>query len=166
MSRGANTVTVKTNLQEFNKLLDKFGENMSGYARPVAQAGAQVLYDRVRANVKDFVKPHWFYGENDVYGVGPNGEVAKRGPGVQKINPGNLRKAIYQSFSEDNSGKGYASYHVSYNYKKAPYAHMVEFGTSHSAPAHFVTNAINAQEQAVEAMKDKLLSQFQKAFVA
>ncbi|MBA3588300.1 MAG: HK97 gp10 family phage protein [Methylibium sp.] len=67
--------------------------------RPAAQAGAQVLYDEVRANVA---------------------KIGKK--------TGNLARSIYQAYSEDNSTKGSATYHVSYNASKAPHGNLVEYG--------------------------------------
>ena len=69
-------------------------------ARPAAQAGAQVLYDEVRRNVAG-IKRH----------------------------TGNLAASIYQAYSADNSmAGGRATYHVSWNARKAPHGHLVEFG--------------------------------------
>ena len=41
---------------------------------------------------------------------------------------GNLASSIYQAFSQDNSGPGLATYHVSWNHIKAPHAGLVEYG--------------------------------------
>ena len=79
--------------------MDKLAEGAEEAARPAAQAGAQVFYDRAKAN------------------------VAKLG----KVT-GSLDSSIYQVFSQDNSGKGRAQYHVSWNRKKAPHGHLVEYG--------------------------------------
>jgi len=68
-------------------------------ARPAAQAGAQVLYDAVRRNVNG-IKRH----------------------------TGNLSRSIYQAFSRDQSSQGKATYHISWNAKKAPHGHLVEWG--------------------------------------
>lgn len=69
-------------------------------ARPAAQAGAQVLYDEVRRNVA---------------------RIGRK--------TGNLAASIYQAYSEDNSTPGgRATYHVSWNARKAPHGHLVEFG--------------------------------------
>jgi len=69
-------------------------------ARPAAQAGAQVIYDEVRRNVARI-----------------------------KRKTGNLASSIYQAYSADNSQPGGAqTYHVSWNAKKAPHGHLVEFG--------------------------------------
>lgn len=68
-------------------------------ARPAAQAGAQVIYNAVRANVARL-----------------------------KQHSGKLAAAIYQAYSQDNSTRGRAVYHVSWNYRKAPHGHLVEYG--------------------------------------
>lgn len=69
-------------------------------ARPAAQAGAQVLYDEVKRNVAS-IRRH----------------------------TGNLAASIYQAYSTDNSTPGgRATYHVSWNAKKAPHGHLVEYG--------------------------------------
>ncbi len=68
-------------------------------ARPAAQAAAQVLYDEVKRNVAGI-----------------------------KRKTGNLASSIYQAYSRDNSAVGKATYHVSWNARKAPHGHLVEFG--------------------------------------
>lgn len=79
--------------------LDALADGAEAAVRPAAQAGAQVFYDRVKANVR---------------GLGRK--------------TGNLERSIYQVYSRDNSGKARAEYHVSWNRKKAPHGHLVEFG--------------------------------------
>lgn len=86
------------------------------HVRPAAQAGIQVLYEEVLLRVP----------------VSTKARKTKRG---RVIAPGALKASIYQAFSQDNSGKGFATYHSSWNYRKAPHGHLVEFGTSQS-PAH------------------------------
>jgi hypothetical protein len=67
--------------------------------RPAAQAGAQVLYDDVKRN-------------------------------VSRINAvsGNLSNSIYQVYSKRKSSETKAVYEVSYNPRKAPHGHLVEWG--------------------------------------
>lgn len=79
--------------------LDELVDGAEQAARPAAQAGAQVFYDRAKSN------------------------AAKLG----KVT-GNLAGSIYQVFSGDNSGRGRAQYHISWNQKKAPHGHLVEYG--------------------------------------
>ena len=91
--------------------LDKIGAEALSATRKAAQAGAQVLYDEVKLNVSRYV-----------------GKVT-----------GNLDSSIYQAFSDDrslpagfavNGQQAYrrAIYHVSWNARKAPHGHLVEYG--------------------------------------
>lgn len=73
--------------------------------RPVAYAGAKVLYDEVRMRVP-------------VY----------RGPARRGIHPGQLRDAIYHVFSESKSSDLEKVYEISWNAAKAPHGHLIENG--------------------------------------
>lgn len=79
--------------------LDALAEKVKTAVRPAAQAGAQVFYNEVKLN------------------VGKIGKVT-----------GNLDASIYQVYSEDNSTPTTATYHISWNTRKAPHGHLVEFG--------------------------------------
>jgi len=131
-------------------------------ARPAAQAGAQVFYDEVVANVAALKR--W---------------------------TGNLASSIYQAYSEDNSAQGLATYHVSWNARKAPHGHLLEWGfyqryeisfdpttkrfTTHKdrplpTPRHvpgraFVRGALARQEQAQQAMERVYLERLAQAGV-
>lgn len=74
-------------------------QKVESAVRPAAQAGTQVIYDAVKANVA---------------AIGTK--------------TGNLSRSIYQAFSPEQSGSGKATYHISWNAKKAPHGHLVEFG--------------------------------------
>lgn len=98
--------------------LDDITAECEAAARPAAQAMAQVLYDEVKANV-----------------------------GRLKRRTGNLAASIYQAYSQDNSGQGQHTYHVSWNARKAPHGHLVEFGhlqryeiTFDKASGRFITH--------------------------
>lgn len=136
MSRGANSVSLKVDTSGLKQYLDQLGKAAEEAARPAAQAMAQVYYDAARGFARGFAtvskRSHFFYGT----------QFKKTGVRYGPFSPGNLRDSIYQVFSQSNSGRGLATYHVSYNYKKAPYAAMVEFGTSHSAPHPFIRRAM------------------------
>jgi hypothetical protein len=83
-----------------NALLDELGDAVGEAVRPAAQAGAQVLYDQVKANVA----------------------------GIGKVT-GNLAASIYQVYSQANSqDQKRATYHVSWNASTAPHGHLVEYG--------------------------------------
>jgi hypothetical protein len=92
-------MTINMNEAGLNDLIDELGVAAEEAARPAAQAAAQVLYNEVKRNV-DALGKH----------------------------TGNLSGAIYQAFSRDHSGPGYATYHVSWNARKAPHGHLVEYG--------------------------------------
>lgn len=67
--------------------------------RPAAQAGAQIYYEQVKANVAAL------------------GKVT-----------GNLERSIYQVYSADNSSQTSATYQVSWNHRTAPHGWLVEYG--------------------------------------
>lgn len=84
---------------ELDDLLDELGDAAETAARPAAQAATQVLYAEVKKN------------------VGKLGKVT-----------GNLDRSIYQAYSQENSRPGVATYHISWNARKAPHGHLVEYG--------------------------------------
>ena len=103
-------LTIKFDPSLLNQQLDAIGGAALSAVRPAAQAGAQVLYDEVKLNV---------------------GRIKKK--------TGNLDASIYQAFSADNSrvsGARFgsrdayeaATYHISWNARKAPHGHLVEYG--------------------------------------
>ncbi|MBF9263933.1 HK97 gp10 family phage protein [Paracidovorax cattleyae] len=93
------TFTVSVDTAGLESYLDELGEEAEAAARPAAQAGAQVLYERVQLNVA---------------GLGRR--------------TGKLAGSIYQAYSASNSGEGRATYDVSWNARKAPHGHLVEYG--------------------------------------
>lgn len=108
-----------------NGALDDMAKGSAEQVRPAAQAGAQVLYEEVKLRAPVAKKP-----------------VVRKGKVLQ---PGALKASIYHVFSRDNSSAGKAEYHISWNAKKAPHGHLVEFGTSR-APAHpFLRPAYDAK---------------------
>ena len=139
-------------LSAFERDMEALAERAEKAARPAAQAGAQVIYERVKANVAALGRK-----------------------------TGNLDSAIYQAFSANNSGEGKATYHVSWNATKAPHGHLVEWGyikrwqsimingkwvtlknrplaTPVQVPGKaFVRRAKDAMPQAQEAMRAKFL---------
>lgn len=90
---------IRVDLDSLNMRLEQDADTMERAARPAAQAGAQVLYIEARRNA-----------------------IAIR------RKSGNLVNSIYQAYSERNSGTGRAVYHVSWNPRKAPHGHLVEWG--------------------------------------
>ena len=90
---------INVDVSAMNLMIDGISEQLADAARPAAQAGSQVLYDEVRRNVSALGRK-----------------------------TGNLDRSIYQVFSASNSGEGVATYHVSWNARKAPHGHLVERG--------------------------------------
>jgi hypothetical protein len=91
-------------------MLDELADEALDAARPAAQAGAQVLYDQVRANVQ---------------------RLPRR--------TGKLLRSIYQKYLEDEAAPGRSSYRISWRKKRdsgeslgssssAPHGWLVEFG--------------------------------------
>lgn len=91
---------VKININQLDSVLEAQHQKVQRAVRPAAQAGAQVLYDAVLANVRALGRK-----------------------------TGNLESAIYQVYSAANSTDGQkAVYQVSWNHRKAPHGRLVEFG--------------------------------------
>ncbi len=91
--------SLKIDVSAVQATMDDVVQGCEAAARPAAQAAAQVLYDEVKRNVAG-IKRH----------------------------TGNLSRSIYQAYSASNSAGGRATYHVSWNARKAPHGHLVEFG--------------------------------------
>ena len=89
--------------------LDKIATTANEAVRPAAQAGAQVFYNEVKINAK-------------------RGNETRYLKGGRTRPAGLLASAIYQVYSLDNSSEKSAEYHISWNKKKAPHGHLVEFG--------------------------------------
>ena len=139
-------------MSAFESDMEQLADRAEKAARPAAQAGAQVLYERVKANVAALGRK-----------------------------TGNLDSSIYQAYSANNSGEGKATYHISWNASKAPHGHLVEWGyikrwqsimingkwvtlknrplaTPVQVPGKaFVRRAKDAMPQAQEAMRAKFL---------
>jgi HK97 gp10 family phage protein len=90
---------VKVDITALARFVDKVDKAAMTSVRPAAQAGAQVFYDEVKQNVS---------------------RIGRK--------TGNLDASIYQVFSEDNSSDTKKTYHISWNARKAPHGHLVEYG--------------------------------------
>ncbi len=145
-----SSFTVTTDLSGLRKRLGAVVAHCEDAARPAAQAGAQVFYDRVRELVPTSLKDHWFHGTS-----------FKLNGTKYWFEAGSLKYSIYQVYSKDHSGQGYATYHVAWNHQDVPYGFMVEFGTSR-APAHpFLRPARTSAKKAHDAMRDRYLAELQ-----
>lgn len=120
----ANAFKIELDTSGVEASMDAISRAAEDAVRPAAQAGAEELYYAARVRCPTSDGAHFFTGRD------------YKKTGVRYLfKPGNLRDAIYQAYSKDNSGKALATYHVSWNHQKAPYGYMVEHGTSR-APAH------------------------------
>jgi hypothetical protein len=96
---GHNSMSMAADLTGLDALLNQLGDDVEAATRPAAQAGSQVIYDQVVANVAALGR-----------------------------STGNLARSIYQAYSATNSAPGKATYQVSWNHRKAPHGHLVEWG--------------------------------------
>lgn len=94
-----SSFSLSFNEAAFAAQLDAQATAVEEATRPAAQAMAQVLVDAVRANVARIPKK-----------------------------TGRLAESIYQAYSKDNSTPVHAVYHISWNARKAPHGHLIEFG--------------------------------------
>ncbi len=146
------------NIDAFAQGLRVKRQKIRAAARPAAQAATEHCYSLARVFVPVSEDGHYFYGS-----------AAKAAPAGSKraaayyFAPGTLRDAIYQVYSKDNSSDGRATYHLSWNHRKAPYGFMVHNGTSR-APAHpFITRAMNAgKADALAIMKAEFVARVQE----
>jgi hypothetical protein len=95
----ADAISIKFDPSGLNAALDLIAAEAKETTRPAAHAGAVVLYEEVKLNVSQLGKK-----------------------------TGNLEQSIYHVFSKEDSDETRATYHVSWNYKKAPHGHLVEYG--------------------------------------
>lgn len=127
----APAFSLRVDLSALDAQLDADADACEAAARPAAQAAIQVFYDEIRRRVVvGSKKSHYFYGsqyKKDGTRYGAGGISNQMGP-IAPMAAGNLQRSIYQAYSKDESGKGYATYHASWNATKAPYGHLVEFG--------------------------------------
>ncbi len=90
---------IRMNMQGLEKGIARWKGGLIDCVRPAAQAGAQVLYDQVVQNVA---------------AIGTK--------------TGNLKRSIYQVYSGQNLNPKRAKYVVSWNARKAPHGHLIEYG--------------------------------------
>lgn len=136
-------------LKGIDKRLDKITQAAQGAVRPAAQSGAQLFYERAKAEAPMSKAAHMFHIEGRVYGP---------------FSPGNLRDSIYQAFSRSKSSDGKAAYEVSFNHSKAPYGFMVLRGVPQVPANDFIGRAYDsAQREATQAAADRLTAEIKKA---
>lgn len=149
--RGSKTFSVTTDLSAFVDLMDDVVKASYDAVIPSAEAGAKIIYQATLQATPHGAKGHWFTGGR------------KGGKGRYWFNAGNLRASIYHVLSQDNTGPGYATFHISWNYKKAPYAYMVHNGTSKAAAVPFV---IWGREISQVAAQDTMVNKYLEILTA
>ena len=133
-------LTLEFDLSALEKQLDNIEAAVGDAIRPAAQAGAQVFYDEVRTRAPRSEKMHFTKGKKQSYA------------------PGNLQRAIYQAFDEQESTPNKtASYSISWNKSKAFYGRFVEFGTKRMPAYPFLRTSFDAVNQkAIQSVNDRL----------
>lgn len=96
---GRNSFGISPDLTGLNAFFDEMSGAIEDAIRPAAQAATQVIYDDVKRNVAALGKK-----------------------------TGKLDASIYQAYSTSNSSPNVATYHVSWNHKKAPHGWLIENG--------------------------------------
>lgn len=140
----SKALTVTFDQAKFKALIDEQTTKIDEAVRPAAYAGSRILYAQVKRNTPSSSKSHWFHGK-----------MFKVNGTKYLFEPGSLFDSIYQVFSKDNSYRGKAEYHVSWNHRKVPYGFMVEYGTKR-APAHpFLNPAWSRRNDALQAVEDE-----------
>lgn len=72
------------------------------------------------------------------------------------IKTGKLHNAIYRAFSKERSSGTAKTYRISWNKRKAPHGHLLEFGTSRAPAYPFIRPAFNRIGDAIAAGKQRM----------
>src|SRR6516225_3327351 len=105
----SDSISIKFDTAKVDAAMNSLKGGVEALTRPAAQAGAQVFYDEMLQLVP----------------VAEKGHTTKSG---QEIPLGTLKLSIYQVYSVDNSRNGHATYHITWNRRKAPHGHLIEYG--------------------------------------
>lgn len=72
------------------------------------------------------------------------------------VKTGTLKESIYRVYSPEKSTDDSKLYRISWNKKKAPHGHLIEFGTSRAPAYPFMRPAFDRVRDAIEAGKDRM----------
>ena len=72
------------------------------------------------------------------------------------VKSGLLKDSIYRVYSPEKSNEESKMYRISWNKKKAPHGHLIEFGTSRSPAFPFMRPAFDHVREAIEAGKARM----------
>lgn len=73
---------------------------------------------------------------------------------------GNLASSIYRAYIPEESTADLKVYHISWNKRKAPHGHFLEYGTSRQPAKPFVRPANDHAPRAVTAGQERLAERF------
>ena len=146
---GGDMLKLDLDLKKVTQKLDGITKASAEAVRPAAQAGAQVFYERAKAEAPVSKAAHNFHIGGRVYGP---------------FSPGNLRDSIYQVYAKGKSAEGRAVYEVSFNHTKAPYGFAVLRGRSGVAANDFIGRAYDSElRAAVQVAQSRLQTEIKKA---
>ncbi len=72
------------------------------------------------------------------------------------VRTGLLQSAIYRTYSKERSTDDLKTYRISWNKKKAPHGHLIEFGTSRMKAEPFMRPAFAKVNEAIEAGRNRM----------
>lgn len=79
------------------------------------------------------------------------------------VKSGKLKAAIYRVYSPEKSTGQSKTYRVSWNKKKAPHGHLIEFGTSRSAAIPFIRPAFDRIDEAIREGKASMAAEMNES---
>jgi HK97 gp10 family phage protein len=145
-------MTFSIDMSGMDSLMSQLNEFADFIKEEVAMEGvaamAEVIYTEARLRAPISEHMHLFYGRDSV-----------RTGVVYLFQPGSLRRAIYRKFSKERSTDTVKTYRISWNAKKAPYGHMVEFGTLGRNAHSFLGAAHYARKDAAVAACFKAMAE-------
>lgn len=153
-------ISIAFDYNKINLAMDRITKAAENAVRPAAQAGAQVFYEEVKANVREGQQAeHYFYGTASK--AAPKGSKKAF---AYRFTKGNLKRSIYQYYNKRLSTPAKAVYSISWNHKEAPYGYMVEYGTSNAPAKPFLRPAYDAAlAKALQAVQERMAEEVNKA---
>lgn len=147
----SDSFSINFDTAAIDRWADELQADVQQALRPAAQAGADVLYKQVLANVPTGTKGHWFHGS----------EFRKNGTKYW-YNAGALRRAVYQAHATKESTPMRPVYSVGVNPRKAPYAYMVELGTARAKPVKYIGRARAQVPAALDAAQAEFFNRLKR----
>lgn len=148
----SGAIKVDVDLSGLNEFLGGLEQDVQEALRPSALAGAEVLYRAVLHNVMAHQSPkgHWFYGTTF--------QKTRNKEDRYWFDAGTLMRSIYHAYATKEATDDRPVYSVGANPLKAPYAYMVEFGTSRAAPVRYIGRARDRIPAALDAAQKEFFN--------